>query len=138
MSVAPALKTAATTLINILFGSQTNPDKLKMSLVPFSQTVRVDTTIVYSPRRVATRASCRQADVRYGFAYSFVQNDQYRSCSRPVMGAPARVSGNAHRPSETTSGPPKTRKVRREVADDPGENPYASPAPGVGHACPPM
>lgn len=40
----PSLKTAATTLINILFGSQTNPDMLKMSLVPFSQTVRVDTT----------------------------------------------------------------------------------------------
>jgi Flp pilus assembly protein TadG len=38
-----SLKTATTTLINILFGSQTDPDKLKMSLVPFSQTVKVDT-----------------------------------------------------------------------------------------------
>ena len=40
----PALKTAANTLINILFGDQTNPALLKMSLVPFSQTVKVDKT----------------------------------------------------------------------------------------------
>ena len=38
-----ALKTATTTLINILFGQETVNEKLKMSLVPFSQTVKVDT-----------------------------------------------------------------------------------------------
>ncbi len=38
-----ALKTATNELIGILFGDQTTPSHLKMSLVPFSQTVKVDT-----------------------------------------------------------------------------------------------
>ena len=38
-----SLRTATTTLINILFGQETVNEKLKMSLIPFSQTVRVDT-----------------------------------------------------------------------------------------------
>lgn len=40
----PALKAATNELIGILFGDQENPSHLKMALVPFSQTVRVDTT----------------------------------------------------------------------------------------------
>lgn len=39
-----ALKSSTNELINILFGDQTSPEHLKMALVPFSQTVRVDTT----------------------------------------------------------------------------------------------
>jgi len=38
-----ALKTATNELIGILFGDQDSPSHLKMSLVPFSQTVKVDT-----------------------------------------------------------------------------------------------
>ena len=38
-----ALKTSMTSMINILFGANSNPDKLKMGLVPFSETVRLDT-----------------------------------------------------------------------------------------------
>ncbi|HAJ47008.1 MAG TPA: hypothetical protein DCL54_10555, partial [Alphaproteobacteria bacterium] len=37
-----ALKTSMTELINILFGDSANPEKLKMGLVPFSETVRLD------------------------------------------------------------------------------------------------
>jgi Mg-chelatase subunit ChlD len=39
-----ALKNATNELIGILFGDQTTPSHLKMSLVPFSQTVKLDTT----------------------------------------------------------------------------------------------
>jgi Flp pilus assembly protein TadG len=39
-----ALKSATNELIGILFGEQNTPSHLKMALVPFSQTVRVDTT----------------------------------------------------------------------------------------------
>jgi hypothetical protein len=39
-----ALKDATNELIGILFGDQNTPTHLKMSLVPFSQTVKVDTT----------------------------------------------------------------------------------------------
>jgi Flp pilus assembly protein TadG len=39
----PALKTATTELINILFGDSATPALLKMGLVPFSETVRLDT-----------------------------------------------------------------------------------------------
>jgi Flp pilus assembly protein TadG len=38
----PALKNAMTSMINILFGNNNDPDKLKMGLVPFSETVRLD------------------------------------------------------------------------------------------------
>lgn len=37
-----ALKNSMTSMINILFGANSNPDKLKMGLVPFSETVRLD------------------------------------------------------------------------------------------------
>lgn len=40
----PALKSAANELVGILFGTETTPSLLKMAIVPFSQTVRVDTT----------------------------------------------------------------------------------------------
>jgi Flp pilus assembly protein TadG len=43
-----ALKTATNELIGILFGDQDTPSHLKMSLVPFSQTVKVDTTTFLS------------------------------------------------------------------------------------------
>ncbi len=43
-----ALKTATNELIGILFGDQDSPSHLKMSLVPFSQTVKVDTTTFLS------------------------------------------------------------------------------------------
>ncbi|HAJ47006.1 MAG TPA: hypothetical protein DCL54_10545, partial [Alphaproteobacteria bacterium] len=39
-----ALKTAMTDLITILFGDSANPEKLKMGIVPFSETVRLNTT----------------------------------------------------------------------------------------------
>jgi Flp pilus assembly protein TadG len=39
-----ALKSATTDMINILFGDNAAPEKLRMGLIPFSETVRLDTT----------------------------------------------------------------------------------------------
>lgn len=41
-----ALKSATDSMIDILFGDQTTPDKLRMAIVPFSQTVKVDSGLV--------------------------------------------------------------------------------------------
>jgi len=81
-----ALKTATNELIGILFGDQSAPSYLKMSLVPFSQTVKVDTTMFLNNGWMDTNGQSTNARLNfnsnmYAFAvWATMSNKSWGGC----------------------------------------------------------
>jgi Flp pilus assembly protein TadG len=121
----PALKTAATTLINILFGSQTDPDKLKMSLVPFSQTVKVDTTTFLNNGWMDTTGASSTAKLNFDnnkYAFSVLAtmtNQSWQGCLE------ARPGGLEELDTAPTAATPDTRWVPYFEPDGPDSSAYS-------------
>jgi Flp pilus assembly protein TadG len=60
-----ALKTSMELMINILFGANNNPEKLKMGLVPFSEAVRLDTTAAIAGGWIDTTGTSQWARLHF-------------------------------------------------------------------------
>lgn len=118
-----ALKSATTELINILFGDQNTPEHLKMSLVPFSQTVKVDTTTFLNNGYMDSTGQSTYARVnfdnnKYAFSvWTTMSNKSWGGCLE------ARPNG-----LEETDDPPtsaNTRWVPYFEPDGPDDSAYS-------------
>jgi Flp pilus assembly protein TadG len=121
----PALKTATTELINILFGDQNTPEHLKMSLVPFSQTVRVDQTQFNNGGWMDSNGTSSSARLnfdnnKYAFAvWATMSNKSWGGCLE------ARPNGYEELDTAPTAAIPDTRWVPYFEPDGPDSSAYS-------------
>ena len=120
-----ALKTATTTLIDILFGNQTAPSGLKMSLVPFSQTVKVDNNMFLNNgwmdiNGLSSTARLNFDNNKYAFAvWATMTNKSWGGC---LEARPGGLEGTDDAPS---AGSPDTRWVPYFEPDGPDGSAYS-------------
>jgi Flp pilus assembly protein TadG len=120
-----ALKGATNELIGILFGDENNPSHLKMALVPFSQTVRVDTTTFLNNSWMDTTGTNDTAQVnfsnnRYAFqVWTTMSNKSWGGCVE------ARPGGYEETDDAPVSGTPNTRFVPYFEPDGPDSSAYS-------------
>jgi len=120
-----ALKTATTSLINILFGQETVNEKLKMSLVPFSQTVRVDTTTFLDNGWMDINGQSSTAKLnfnnnRYAFSvWASMSNKSWGGCLE------ARPAGYEELDTPPNAAVPNTRWVPYFEPDGPDSSAYS-------------
>jgi Flp pilus assembly protein TadG len=120
-----ALRAASTELIGILFGDQTAPSHLKMSLVPFSQTVRVDTTQFLNNSWMDTQGLSQYARVNFNnnmFAFSVwptMSNKSWGGCLE------ARPAGLEETDDAPDAGQPNTLWVPYFEPDGPDGSAYS-------------
>lgn len=121
----PALKSSTNELINILFGDQTSPDKLKMALVPFSQTVRVDTATFLNNGWMDTTGLSSTARLnfdnnKYAFAvWATMSNKSWGGCME------ARPGGLEELDTAPTAAQPNTKFVPYFEPDGPDSSAYS-------------
>lgn len=120
-----ALKDATNELIGILFGDQNTPTHLKMSLVPFSQTVKVDTTLFLNNGWMdingdASTAKLNFSNNRYAFqVWTTMSNKSWGGCLE------ARSSGYEETDEAPSAGTPDTRWVPYFEPDGPDSSAYS-------------
>lgn len=120
-----ALKQATDTLIDILFGSEANPAMLRMSLVPFSQTVKVDTATFLSNGWMDTNGLSSTARLnfnnnKYAFAaWASMNNRSWSGCLE------ARPNGQEELDTVPSAAQPDTRWVPYFEPDGPDSNAYS-------------
>ncbi len=120
-----ALRAAANELIGILFGDQDTPTHLKMSLVPFSQTVKVDTTSFLNNGWMditgqASTAKLNFANNRYAFqVWTTMSNKSWGGCVE------ARPNGYEETDDAPSAGTPDTRWVPYFEPDGPDSSAYS-------------
>jgi Flp pilus assembly protein TadG len=120
-----ALKSATTTLINILFGQETVNEKLKMSLVPFSQTVKVDTATFLANGWMDTTGLASTAKLNFNnnmYAFSVwasMSNKSWGGCLE------ARPNGYEELDTPPTAATPDTRWVPYFEPDGPDSSAYS-------------
>ncbi len=120
-----ALKQATDTLIDILFGAETNPAMLRMALVPFSQTVKVDTATFLSNGWMdisgqSTTARLNFNNSKYAFAaWASMSNRSWGGCLE------ARPNGLEELDTVPTAATPDTRWVPYFEPDGPDSNAYS-------------
>jgi Flp pilus assembly protein TadG len=120
-----ALKTATNELINILFGDQNTPARLKMSLVPFSQTVKVDTAQFINSGWMDMTGQSSTARLnfdnnQYAFSvWASMRNSSWGGCLE------ARPNGLEELDSAPTAGTPDTRWVPYFEPDGPDSSAYS-------------
>jgi len=120
-----ALKTATNELIGILFGDQNTPSHLKMSLVPFSQTVKVDTTEFLNNGYMDINGQASTAKLNfnnnmYAFAvWATMSNKSWGGCVE------ARPSGYEETDDAPSAGTPDTRWVPYFEPDGPDSSAYS-------------
>jgi Flp pilus assembly protein TadG len=119
-----ALKSATGELIGILFGNQTTPAHLKMSLVPFSQTVKVDTATFLNSGWMDTNGQNSTAKLNfdnnmYAFAvWATMSNKSWGGCLE------ARPNGYEESDDPPSAGTPDTLFVPYFEPDGPDNNAY--------------
>lgn len=119
-----ALKSSTNELISILFGDQNAPSHLKMSLVPFSQTVKVDTAsfLANGWMDINGQASWARKNFdnnKYAFAvWATMNNKSWGGCVE------ARPNGYEETDDEPNSATPDTRFVPYFEPDGPDSNAY--------------
>jgi Flp pilus assembly protein TadG len=120
-----ALKTATMELINILFGGQNSPEHLKMSLVPFSQTVKVDTTLFTNNAWMDTTGQSSSARLNF-------DNNKYAFAVWPAMSSKswggcveARPNGYEELDEAPSAGVADTRFVPYFEPDGPDSSAYS-------------
>jgi Flp pilus assembly protein TadG len=120
-----ALKSATNSLIDILFGDQVVPDHLKMSLVPFSQTVKVDTNTFLTNGWMDTLGASSTARLnfdnnKYAFAvWATMSNKSWGGCLE------ARPGGLEELDTPPSAGSPDTRWVPYFEPDGPDSSAYS-------------
>jgi len=121
----PALKSATNELIGILFGDQNTPSHLKMALVPFSQTVRVDTTTFLNNGWMDSTGSSPSAKLnfsnnRYAFqVWTTMSNKSWGGCME------ARPNGYEETDDAPSAATPATRFVPYFEPDGPDSSAYS-------------
>jgi hypothetical protein len=121
----PALKSATNELIGILFGEQNTPSHLKMALVPFSQTVRVDTTTFINGGWMDINgnnptARLNFANNRYAFqVWTTMSNKSWGGCME------ARPNGYEETDDAPSAGTPSTLFVPYFEPDGPDSSAYS-------------
>lgn len=121
----PALKTATMELINILFGDQNTPEHLKMSLVPFSQTVKVDTTQFNNSGWMDSTGQASTAKLNFDnnkYAFSVWQSMSNKSWGGCLE---ARPNGYEELDTAPSAGTPDTRWVPYFEPDGPDSSAYS-------------
>jgi len=119
-----ALKSATNELIGILFGDQNTPSHLKMSLVPFSQTVKVDTTSFMNDGFMDTNGQNSTARLNfnnnmYAFAvWATMSNKSWGGCVE------ARPNGYEETDDAPNAGTPNTLFVPYFEPDGPDSAAY--------------
>lgn len=119
-----ALKSATNELIGILFGDQNSPSHLKMSLVPFSQTVKVDTVSFLNNGYMDINGQSSSARLnfdnnKYAFAvWATMSNKSWGGCVE------ARPSGYEETDDAPDAGTPDTRFVPYFEPDGPDGSAY--------------
>ncbi len=119
-----ALKSATNELIGILFGDQNSPSHLKMSLVPFSQTVKVDTVSFLNNGFMDINGQSSSARLnfdnnKYAFAvWATMSNKSWGGCVE------ARPSGYEETDDAPDAGTPDTRFVPYFEPDGPDGSAY--------------
>jgi Flp pilus assembly protein TadG len=120
-----ALKNATNELINILFGDQNSPARLKMSLVPFSQTVRVDTAQFLNSGWMDTTGQSSTARLnfdnnQYAFSvWTSMRNSSWGGCLE------ARPGNLEQLDTPPSAGSPDTRFVPYFEPDGPDSSAYS-------------
>ena len=120
-----ALKTATNSLIDILFGNEPAPEHLKMSLVPFSQTVRVDTATFLNNGWMDINGQSSTAKLnfdnnKYAFAvWATMSNKSWGGCLE------ARPAGLEVLDTAPTAASPNTRWVPYFEPDGPDSSAYS-------------
>ncbi|MEQ1866651.1 MAG: pilus assembly protein [Alphaproteobacteria bacterium] len=120
-----ALKSATLELINILFGDQNAPARLKMSLVPFSQTVKVDTAQFMNAGWMDTTGQSSSAKLnfdnnKYAFSvWTSMRNSSWGGCLE------ARPNGLEQLDTAPTAGNADSRFVPYFEPDGPDSSAYS-------------
>jgi hypothetical protein len=120
-----ALKSATNELINILFGDQNTPARLKMSLVPFSQTVKVDTAQFLNNGWMDANGTSSTAKLNFDnnmYAFSVwasMKNSSWGGCLE------ARPNGYEELDTPPSAGTPDTRWVPYFEPDGPDSSAYS-------------
>lgn len=120
-----ALKTATIELINILFGDQNTPARLKMALVPFSQTVKVDTAQFNNAGWMDATGASSTAKLnfdnnKYAFSvWTSMKNSSWGGCLE------ARPNGLEELDTAPTVGTPDSRWVPYFEPDGPDSSAYS-------------
>ena len=124
-----ALKSAATTLIDTVWAGQTTPAYAKGSIVPFSFTVRVDTTTFVNnwwvdKTGLSSMAKVNFSNNRYAFqVWASMSSQSWGGCLE------ARPNGYEELDTPPSSGTPDTLWVPFFVPDEPDAVAY----PGYSH-----
>lgn len=127
-----ALKNATNELIGILFGDQNTPSHLKMSLVPFSQTVKVDTATFLSNNWMDANGQNSTAKLNfnnnmYAFAvWATMSNKSWGGCLE------ARPNGYEETDDAPSAGTPDTLFVPYFEPDGPDGSAYSGYTTYVG------
>lgn len=122
----PALKSAMTSMINILFGTNSNPEKLKMGLVPFSETVRLDTTAALAGGWIDTTGTSQWARLHFNnnmhpwsvWASMAAASPKWNGCVE------ARPAGLEELDTPPSAAQPDTRWVPFFQPDEPDQGGY--------------
>ena len=120
-----ALRTSTLELINILFGDQNAPARLKMSLVPFSQTVKVSTNQFLNSGWMDTTGQASTARLnfdnnRYAFSvWASMRNSSWGGCLE------ARPNGHEELDTAPTAGTPDSLWVPYFEPDGPDSSAYS-------------
>lgn len=122
-----ALKAATNELIGILFGDQENPSHLKMALVPFSQTVRVNPTLFTANGwrdDTGTNETARLNFSNNNYAFSIL-NTMSGTAKTWLGCVEARPGGLEETDDAPTVGAPNTRFVPYFEPDGPDSSAYS-------------
>ena len=117
-----ALKTASESMIEILFGDQTHPEKLKMGLVPFSAGVNVGTEFAQDYLDMNGLSSIHDENFTPGTnlwdLYAEIRNRSWTGCVQ------TRPSPLDEEDAEPNSGNPDTLWVHWFAPDEPDRSRY--------------
>ncbi len=117
-----SLRQAATDLVNILFGDQAAPTKLRMGIVPFSQTVRLNPTTAVARGWIDTTGTSSVARLNFdggyhGYTtYPRMRSQTWRGCVE------ARPGGLEELDTAPSASVPDTRWVAYFLPDEPDNN----------------
>jgi Flp pilus assembly protein TadG len=123
-----ALKTSMQLMIDILFGANPNPDKLKMGLVPFSEAVRLDTTSALNGGWIDTNGTALWARLHFNNNMHAMSVWSSMAAASPKWGGCVETRPNGLEELDTppSAGNPDTRWVPFFQPDEPDQGGYGS------------
>jgi Flp pilus assembly protein TadG len=124
----PALKNAMTSMINILWGNNPNPEKLRMGLVPFSETVRLDIPTATAGGWIDTTGTALWARLHFNNNMHPWSVWQSMAAASPKWAGcvEARPNGLEELDTAPSAAQPNTRWVPFFQPDEPDNGGYAA------------